>query len=410
MLTFTVLIVFPNLVLSQAPGWTLCFNTNNGYEFSKIFTLNENQAYVVGDSGLFLRTMNGGWTWEQYQTNTTSNFIDVQFINDSIGFISGENGTLIKTTDGGNTWNSCVTNTSLNLTGINFINNNFGWVAGSLSSFIPEPNDTGIILKTTDGGNTFTLSKSLNASVQKVAAYNVDTCIAICNYTSEFILRTTNSGSTWQEIQLASVGYQLSSIAIFSSGLTYVSPDGDPLYQSNDFGATWNSMNTFIAEQYPLDLSFPSPQIGYTAGFDAMDGWGSVCSTRNGGHTCKYEIETVANFVTVSFCNDSIGYAATGDGIIFKHGILTDVNSLKQPNKPNIIVYPNPAIDKITLELSGMTQDGNLTIVNMEGQQILTRQITELKTQLDISSLPIGVYFVRLSNDRTVEVGKIVKE
>ncbi len=40
----------------------------------------------------------------------------------------------------------------------------------------------------------------------------------------------------------------------------------------------------------------------------------------------------------------------------------------------------------------------------------MTRQITGLKTQLDISNLPSVVYFVLLTNARTVEMGKIIKK
>jgi hypothetical protein len=73
-------------------------------------------------------------------------------------------------------------------------------------------------------------------------------------------------------------------------------------------------------------------------------------------------------------------------------------------------LYPNPAIDKITVELSEAVKENTLSIVNIEGQQLSTRKITEPKTQLDISSLPSGVYFMRLTSDRAVEVGKFVKE
>jgi len=48
--------------------------------------------------------------------------------------------------------------------------------------------------------------------------------------------------------------------------------------------------------------------------------------------------------------------------------------------------------------------------MNVNGQQLITRHITEPKTVIDISSLPSGVYFVRLTGDKTVEVGKIIKE
>jgi hypothetical protein len=54
--------------------------------------------------------------------------------------------------------------------------------------------------------------------------------------------------------------------------------------------------------------------------------------------------------------------------------------------------------------------ENSLVIVNIEGQQLITRQITEPKTHVDINSLPSGVYFVRVTNEKTVEVGKFVKQ
>ena len=75
-----------------------------------------------------------------------------------------------------------------------------------------------------------------------------------------------------------------------------------------------------------------------------------------------------------------------------------------------VSIYPNPATDKIAIEISGNPKQSSLSIVNIEGQQLLTRQITEPQTQIDISNLPSGVYFVRVISERTVEVGKIIKE
>jgi hypothetical protein len=40
----------------------------------------------------------------------------------------------------------------------------------------------------------------------------------------------------------------------------------------------------------------------------------------------------------------------------------------------------------------------------------MERQLTDTETQIDINALPRGVYFVRLQNEKTVEVGKMVKE
>jgi photosystem II stability/assembly factor-like uncharacterized protein len=367
----------------------------------------------VGNQGLCLKTTDGGWRWEQCQTNTTTNFLDVQFIDDSVGFISGVNGTLIKTTDGGNTWNTCTTNTTLNITGIYFLNRNFGWVAGSMSSLFPEPNDTGIILKTTDGGNTFILSKNVDASVQKISAYNVDTCIAICNYLSSFVIRTTNSGSTWQTIQLNSINSDLTSIAILTSGLTYVSNDLYTLYQSNDFGATWNSSQSFISGQLPVDLSFPSPLIGYTAGFNVMGGGGAVCSTGDGGQTWEYEIQGNYSFVTVNFCNDSIGFAASQDGHIWKHGLLTNVNSVNQQNVPNIIIYPNPVRSSLNIKIHDNSPNNNsqspskVEIYSLMGDKILEQSCNGTIFNINgLEFLSPGSYYLVLKNQAFIFLSK----
>ena len=86
------------------------------------------------------------------------------------------------------------------------------------------------------------------------------------------------------------------------------------------------------------------------------------------------------------------------------------VAGIKKLTPESISIYPNPTTNKITIEIPEAIKETNLAIVDIEGQQLITRQINELRTQIDISSLPSGGYFVRLSNDKTVEVGKFVKE
>jgi hypothetical protein len=75
----------------------------------------------------------------------------------------------------------------------------------------------------------------------------------------------------------------------------------------------------------------------------------------------------------------------------------------------DFIIKPNPATNEITIETSTTPAISQVSIMNLNGQEVLTSQITEPKTVIDISNLPSGVYFVRLTNDKTVEVGKIIK-
>lgn len=75
-----------------------------------------------------------------------------------------------------------------------------------------------------------------------------------------------------------------------------------------------------------------------------------------------------------------------------------------------VFVFPNPASDKIIIETSTTARKSQFSIMNLNGQEFITCQISELKKQIDISNLPNGVYFVRLTNDKSVEVGKFIKE
>ncbi len=108
---------------------------------------------------------------------------------------------------------------------------------------------------------------------------------------------------------------------------------------------------------------------------------------------------------TISFDSDILTNLGSGDVFLAKLSSLTGINELN--NSTTVKMFPNPAAEKITIEAQTR---GSLTILNLEGQKLLIHQITEHKTQIDISSLPKGVYFVRITNDRMVEVGKIIKQ
>ncbi len=73
-------------------------------------------------------------------------------------------------------------------------------------------------------------------------------------------------------------------------------------------------------------------------------------------------------------------------------------------------LYPNPASTCVTIEAITTSPVRGLSILNLDGQELIQRQLTERQTLIDISNLPSGVYFVQLTSDKKVEVGKIVKQ
>jgi len=74
-------------------------------------------------------------------------------------------------------------------------------------------------------------------------------------------------------------------------------------------------------------------------------------------------------------------------------------------------LYPNPLSTTITISTPTTPEKNTfLTIYNLNGQQLIQRQITEQQTVLNVSELNQGIYFVRVADDNCVMVGKFVKQ
>lgn len=75
-----------------------------------------------------------------------------------------------------------------------------------------------------------------------------------------------------------------------------------------------------------------------------------------------------------------------------------------------IKIYPDPVSAQLTIETNDLTKENTLTILNLKGQELINQTLTNTRTQLDFSNMANGIYFVKLINDNTVEVRKIIKE
>lgn len=73
-------------------------------------------------------------------------------------------------------------------------------------------------------------------------------------------------------------------------------------------------------------------------------------------------------------------------------------------------IYPNPANDRLTISAPGLSGYTIITLFTLSGQQAMELRITGSKIQIDISTLPRGVYFVRVQDERMIEVTKLVKQ
>jgi hypothetical protein len=74
-------------------------------------------------------------------------------------------------------------------------------------------------------------------------------------------------------------------------------------------------------------------------------------------------------------------------------------------------IYPNPASTTITISMPTMPKRNTfMTIIDITGKEVLKFELKQKQTLLDLSGLSQGVYFVWVSNDRTVRLGRFVKQ
>jgi len=77
-----------------------------------------------------------------------------------------------------------------------------------------------------------------------------------------------------------------------------------------------------------------------------------------------------------------------------------------------IKIYPNPATDKLIIDLQQLKnlQNTTLSIYDIQGKLLLQQEINQQQTELNISSFAKGFYVVKVRNDLDRMVSKFVKE
>ena len=132
--------------------------------------------------------------------------------------------------------------------------------------------------------------------------------------------------------------------------------------------------------------------------------------------------ETIQKVAAVESNTSSTTYYSAKDetpysGISFYRLIEVDKNG-KQTNSDvrkinigrissNIIAYPNPAIDKITISFPA-TDKYEISLINISGQVINRYSANDSHIDLNVSGLSAGIYFINISHGATTETKKIV--
>jgi len=387
-------------------------NSGTTNTLRSVYFTDVNTGYAVGDSGTILKTINGGINWIPQNSGTSKTLRSVHFPFDSLGFCVGDSGTILKTINGGIYWEPSTNGSIKNLSSV-FFTNYYNIIDGFAVG------DSGTILKTTDGGTTWE-TQSSGTSIPLYCVYFPDVFpepnylgfivggTGHISYGYWSIILTTYGGNTWDiwKMEFSYNTRPFRSVYFMDADTGYIVGGswGALILKTTDGGYNW--VNQFAPNSAWLSsVQFIDSETGYAVG----DG---IYKTTNGGTDWLEQDSQLGGGYSVHFPVSDTGYIVGVNGKILKTtngGSYVGVND--HPQTANTLnIYPNPASDKITIEIPEISHQSYLSIYNLSGQELFEQNISQAKTVIDISTLPAGIIFIKVLGDKTVQTGKIIKQ
>ncbi len=80
--------------------------------------------------------------------------------------------------------------------------------------------------------------------------------------------------------------------------------------------------------------------------------------------------------------------------------VITDLPD--RPDQENILVFPNPAHDQLTIRINKFDQAEIFEILDVTGRVILKKDITSVESNIGIEDLKPGTYLYRIRNDKEI--------
>jgi photosystem II stability/assembly factor-like uncharacterized protein len=238
--------------------------------------------------------------WIQLDTVTTEALHSVSFLDSSRGWAVGHWGTVLKTTDGGTTWTVYTTGTENDEYSSSFIDTSNGWTTSV----------AGIVRRTTDGGASWTPQTTGTSEwLRDIIFLDVNRGWTVGQ--GGTVLHTINGGTNWTA-QPTGVWRNINAVA-FTDTLHGWAAGSGIVFKTTNGGAAWNSQ-TNINWLALYGIAFADTNHGWIVG-----NTGQILYTNNGGSSWTIQTSgttTVLN--SVAFVDTNNGWAVGNGGTILR--------------------------------------------------------------------------------------------
>lgn len=261
-------------------------------------------------------------------------------------------------------------------------------------------------------------------SISTVAESPVNTNFLYAGTTNGKVWRSLDGGSFWFDISAglpdryvtATKPSPSAAERVFATVSGYKYNDNIPhVHRSDDNGNSWTDISGNLPQLAVNDI-YILPEQNDAVLFVATDGgvYGTVDGGTNwdrlGGNMPMIPVfdlawnETNNELVAATFARAVQTFPLDS--------ILNPVNVVS-PNLPQatINVFPNPATDYIQFNLENIsTASAELVIVDAQGKVVYENKTADISAQIEVSSFPVGMYFVQIKQGELAVSSSFVKK
>ena len=146
---------------------------------------------------------------------------------------------------------------------------------------------------------------------------------------------------------------------------------------------------TVCANALPVTLSALSPNPGVTYLWNTAETTPQISISAAGTYSVQ---------VTLNGCS-------SGDEVV----VTVDPCSGIVENKIGIALYPNPTTGKLNL-VSDQEVSATIEVISLDGKVVLNETINGTTKVLDLSSLTVGAYMLRMNEAANVTMFRVIKQ
>ena len=256
--------------------------------------------------------------WEKIDSPTTKLLKKVFFVDSSNGWACGSQGIIIRTTDGGESWEIQNSNVETFIVDIFFLNENRGWALTQRNS---APFGT-TILTTTNAGNTWSNEDYFEDHIFMNTVLFFDTLNGFLG--GSYIAKTTDGGATWIKAKTDSnifstlPVYNFDFISLQSGYACGGTIDfAGVIWKTNDSGKNWVSNAVSADQVFDMTVLDSSNIIALSGDPEGLYSIVAINSTDAGTEWNFEKLQIYGLSFSLEFRTPTEGWSASGKKFIY---------------------------------------------------------------------------------------------